>query len=690
MMPVGTSPVAPTPSPSMTNERRFSQLISLAAALLILLTWWHVLTLVDHSRQRELAAAEQDLGNLTRLTQEHATRTLRSADQVIRFVQSRYLEIGDRIDLKALTDSGVIDGEIFNQVGIIDAKGIYTLSNLPILNRLDLSDREHFKVHVASDAVGLFVSQPVLGRASGKWSIQMTRRISRPNGDFGGVVVVSIDPGYFSNFYSALNLGPKGLTALYGTDRVARVRKVGPQEAYGNKATDALMFSLIEHGRLSGPYTQQSVVDGVERLYYYRKVPQYDLIVVAALEKQNLLANHRQARDALLMQASLMTLLLLALAAAIVRHLRRIRQEMAARQQAQLQVEDRTQQLSAIFTMSPDGFVSFDKERRVKYVSPAFADMTALDAERLEGRDEQDFSNWLVQRCDAAAPFIGIAALRAKVLDGKPDARELVQMASDTRRMLQIGLRCSDSTSVSQILYFRDVTHEFEVDQMKSEFLATAAHELRTPMQSILGFSEVLLSHEVENTTQKELLSIIHQESRQMAKILDELLDLARIEARRGKDFRFTRVCLQDLATDLVKAFMPPAGRSGPELLMRKEPLYVMADAGKLRQALLNILSNAYKYSPAGGPVVLQIENSDETGPAPRAWIHITDQGIGMTPQQRSRVCERFYRADTSGKVPGSGLGMRIVKEICEMHGGELAISSSLGLGTRVSFSIPC
>jgi signal transduction histidine kinase len=684
------SPEPIAPDTAIASQRRISLLIWLAAGALILLTWWQVLALVGQSRQRELNSAEQDLGNLTRLTQEHAIRTLRSADQAIRFVQSRYLEIGKRIDLQALTTSGVIDNDIFNQVGIIDAKGIYILSNLPTTKPMDLSDREHFKVHVASDKVGLFVSQPVLGRASGKWSIQMTRRITLPNGDFGGVVVVSIDPGYFSSFYSALKLGPNGLAALYGLDGISRVRRVGSKEGFGYNALAANMFTRISRGQLAGSYTEPSAVDGVTRLYYFRKVPQYDLVVSAGFEMQDLLANHHQARNALLLQATLMSLLVLALAGAIVRHLRRIQSEMAARQRVQLQVEDRTQQLSAIFTMSPDGFVSFDHERHVKYVSPAFANMTALGEERLEGLDEQDFSNWLARRCNAAAPFAGIAALRAKVMDGKPDTRELIQISRDGNRMLQVGLRCSESSTVSQILYFRDVTPEFEVDQMKSEFLATAAHELRTPMQSILGFSEVLLHHELDASARQELLAIIYQESGQMAKILDELLDLARIEARRGKDFRFTRVCLQDLAGDLVHAFLPPSGRNAPELQMNETPLYVMADAGKLRQALLNVLSNAYKYSPAGGPVVLQIESGDEAGHSPRAWIHITDQGIGLTQEQRERVCERFYRADTSGKIPGTGLGMRIVQEICEMHGGELVISSSLGVGTRVSLSIPC
>ena len=302
-MPETTTSGAVVHGTAIASQRRISLLIWLAAGILILLTWWHVFALVGQSRQRELRSAEQDLGNLTRLTQEHAIRTLRSADQVIRFIQSRYLEIGDRIDLQGMSASGVIDNAIFNQVGIINAKGIYILSNLPTTNRMDLSDREHFKVHIASDQVGLFVSQPLLGRASGKWSIQMTRRITRPNGDFGGVVVASIDPGYFSSFYSALNLGPKGLAALFGLDGVSRVRRVGTREGYGYNAQDATMFKRIGRGQLAGAYTQPSVIDGMERLYYYRKVPDYDLVVIAGFEIQELLANHLQARNALLAQA---------------------------------------------------------------------------------------------------------------------------------------------------------------------------------------------------------------------------------------------------------------------------------------------------------------------------------------------------------------------------------------------------
>jgi signal transduction histidine kinase len=671
------------------NHIRTIALIWLVSCLLLVATWLHVENLVADGRAQEIAGAQRDLANITRLTQEHTNRTLRSADQVIRFVQSRYLEIGDRLNLTELTQKGVIDAEIFNQVGIIDARGVYVMANLPTTGKLDLSDREHFKVHVAADTGELFVSKPVLGRASGKWSIQLTRRITRPTGEFAGVVVVSIDPGYFTRFYNELNLGQEGLAALYGLDGIARARKVGTKEEFGTNASNAKMFELIGQGTQSGTYTQQSVVDGAERIYHFRKVPQYQLAVAVGVDMKDLMGNQTRAKTALRQQAGFVSLLIIALAVALTRYLRQLRRDLRQKQATELVIQDRTEQLNAIFALSPDGFVSFDGARRVKYVSPGFARMTAGGDVTLTGLDEHDFSAWFAERCATGSATLDIEALRSTIIDGKPNATQTLEITGDTKRVLKIGFRISDSGVVSQVLYFRDVTHETEVDHMKSEFLSTAAHELRTPMASILGFSEVLLHQEVDADAQREFLGIIYKQSQLMAKILDELLDLARIEARRGKDFRYSKVCLQDLANDLATSFIPPEGRSRLELILPEHKLYVLADSGKLRQAVLNVLTNAYKYSPAGGPVVLEVETRNSSGHTPRTCIHIRDQGIGMTPEQSGRVCERFYRADTSGKTSGTGLGMSIVKEIIDLHGGDLAISSEVNFGTQVSLCLP-
>jgi len=669
--------------------RRTLVLLWLTATVFLGITWWHVFALVNDGRAKELASAERDLANLTRVSQEHAMRTFRATDQVIRFIQARYLDIGNKLDLTDLTQKGVIDSEIFPQVGVIDAKGIYVLANLPITGKLDLSDREHFKVHVATDTDDLFVSKPVLGRATGKWSIQLTRRINRANGEFAGVVVVSIDPGYFTRFYNEIKLGSDGVVALYGMDGVARARKVGDREEFGQSAAGSPVFDLIKNGLFEGSYTRRSVVDGVERLYHFRKIPKYPLLVIDGVNTQYVLANHQRSKEALWLQASVVSLLIATLAAALTYYLWQIRREMKIRQQAQRQVEDRNEQLNAIFELSPDGFVSFDPQKCVKYVNPAFALLTGQGKEPLEGLSERDFSEWLMQRCSHGSRFVGVAALRAQQENGKTNTRDVIELDAPGKRVLQVGLRRSRSSSVSQILYLRDVTHETEVDHMKSEFLATAAHELRTPMASIFGYSEILLSETFDAPTQQEFLTTIHQQSRLMANILNELLDLARIEARRDKDFRYTRVDLQELVGELAKSYPLPDQRTAPELDLPRQPLYLMADTGKLRQALLNVISNAYKYSPKGGAVKISAWTDSQEGQAPAVCIEVSDQGIGMTPEQLARVCERFYRADTSGKILGTGLGMSIVKEIVELHRGRLSFESTPGQGSRVRLCLP-
>ena len=309
---------------SEASNPRYATVYSLlwaSAVVLIFLVWLHVFSLDRDNQDREFATATRDLSNLTRLTQEHADRTLRSADQVIRFVQARYLELGPRLDLAALTRQGVIDTEIFNQVGVIDAKGMYILSNLPLKAPMDLSDREHFKVHVEKDSGALFVSKPLIGRASGKWSVQLTRRITLPDGRFGGVVVVSIDPGYFTRFYGELNLGPGGLTALYGLDGLARARIVGDKSEFGTDASKSMLFERLGRGEVIGAYTQKSVVDGVERQFYFRRIPGYPLAVVSGVDVQFLLRNSEHSRQALYLQGGMVSLLILLLCGGLSRHL---------------------------------------------------------------------------------------------------------------------------------------------------------------------------------------------------------------------------------------------------------------------------------------------------------------------------------------------------------------------------------
>lgn len=357
----------------------------------------------------------------------------------------------------------------------------------------------------------------------------------------------------------------------------------------------------------------------------------------------------------------------------------------------------RSEQLDAIFTLSPDGFISFGRDFRVAFANRAFLRMTGTDARDVVGLDEGAFSALLARKCLPAATFPGVASLRAarkRLVDGDETVsaaavrRQLIELDGPGSRVLEVGIRMAETESVSQVLYFRDVTHETEVDRMKSEFLSTAAHELRTPMASIYGFAELLQAEDFDRDTRQDVLGTIFRQSSLMVSIINELLDLARIEARRGKDFIIERVAVQDIVADAVAGFKPPGDRARPVVAASTAALFVNADRKKLQQALLNILSNAYKYSPDGGDVEVTCRLVEGEGVA-RVGIEVRDHGIGLTEKQASRVCERFYRADASGKIPGTGLGMSIVKEIVGLHGGDVELASAVGVGTAVTLWIP-
>ncbi len=360
------------------------------------------------------------------------------------------------------------------------------------------------------------------------------------------------------------------------------------------------------------------------------------------------------------------------------------------------ELNSRSEQLNAIFTLSPDGFVSFDNNFRVSFANRSFLRMTGMEADDIIDLGEERFSDLLQKKCLANAAFPGVAALRAARMNvtdedsaaNNQERQHLIELSGPGNRVLEVGIRLSKADNVSQILYFRDITHETEVDRMKSEFLSTAAHELRTPMTSIYGYAELLLMQDFDEDMRKELLTTIFRQSELMVSIINELLDLARIEARRGKDFILERLPLQEIVAEAVAGYKLPQGRNPPVVSETGSPLMVSVDRKKMQQAVLNILANAYKYSPNGGEVRITFRQRADNGNR-RLGIEVGDCGIGMSSEELQRVCERFYRADTSGQIPGTGLGMSIVKEIIELHGGEVSIESELGVGAKVTLWLP-
>ncbi len=356
---------------------------------------------------------------------------------------------------------------------------------------------------------------------------------------------------------------------------------------------------------------------------------------------------------------------------------------------AEAALQDRNDQLDTMLSSSPTGLLSIDHHGMVRFVNAAFSRMTGIAPEAILDQPEERLDACLRGIIEEPAEYPGLAAFcsASQQVPGNP-ALHLLTLSLPRHGVLAITGVTSKAHTARKLFYFRDVTHEMEIDRMKSDFLATAAHELRTPMASIYGFTELLLADEFEAEVRRDLLGTIHEQTERLVKIINELLDLARIEARRGKDFRYGRVLPAALVERALAALAADPARWPVDVLHPEQSVEVWGDPDKLCQALLNVVSNAVKYSPHGGPIRVRIENG--TGKhSGQVGVAVRDAGIGMSKAHTERIFERFFRADASGKIPGTGLGMAIVKEIIDLHHGSITVESELGKGTEIVLWLP-
>lgn len=343
-------------------------------------------------------------------------------------------------------------------------------------------------------------------------------------------------------------------------------------------------------------------------------------------------------------------------------------------------IVDRNAQLDAIFRCSPDGFIAFAEDGTVKYANPALLGMLDLHDER--GMPVSALDRFLRERLEPGQQFSGIAAYFAA--KDEEASVHVINLAKPAKRCLQIVGIHTGAQNIPRILYFRDVTQEFEIQKMKSDFLSHAAHELRTPMTTILGYTELLLSRDYDKPVRDDLLQTVQRQTNLIVTMINDLLDLARIEANRQPQMHFGSFDLTMLIRELAGELTFDRQRWPVSLALPPAPVHLHGDRQKVRQAIMNLIVNAQKYSPDGGPIVIKLEDMPEGH-----LLSIEDHGIGMTAEELTHVGEKFWRADTSGKSPGTGLGVAIVREIVQAHGGVLKFRSTPGQGTRVSILLP-
>jgi len=236
------------------------------------------------------------------------------------------------------------------------------------------------------------------------------------------------------------------------------------------------------------------------------------------------------------------------------------------------------------------------------------------------------------------------------------------------------------------VMIIHDVTNEREMDRMKTEFISTTAHEFRTPLTSIRGFSEILLTRDnISSKEREKFLLYINKQAINLTRIITELLDISRIESGRGFSLNRTICSAGETIESVTSHYQAMSLRHRFNVNLHDKSMKLFIDKEKIERVLTNILDNAINYSPNGGTIRVTEEIAGKD-----CLVSIKDQGIGMTSEQVDKIFVKFFRADTSNSAPeGTGLGMTIVKYIVEAHGGKVWVESEPGKGTTVRFTIP-
>lgn len=347
----------------------------------------------------------------------------------------------------------------------------------------------------------------------------------------------------------------------------------------------------------------------------------------------------------------------------------------------------------AILEAVADGVLVTDNSNLITLFNSSAQQILNLDRESVVGKSLDAFTGLFGQAAKSWKETI-------QRWSENPDAYEqgetfAERITLDNNRVVSIHLApvILRNEFLGTVSIFRDITHQVEVDRLKSEFVATVSHELRTPMTSIKGYVEILLMGAAGQLSeqQNQFLQIVKINTERLNVLVNDLLDISRIEA--GKvDLSFEMLDLSEIAEEVRQEQLRRAGEDQKsmqiDLEIPSDLPRVEGDLERVRQVMSNLVSNGYHYTPPNGKILIRIRQKEQ-----RVQIDIQDNGIGILPEDQERVFERFYRGEDPLVLAtaGTGLGLSITQQLVEMHHGRIWLESEgvPGMGSTFSFTLP-
>ena len=687
---------------TLSKPQRALLLLLVAANTLVLATLGYALY---HSRQQQVQRAEVVTQNIASALDQTVSSSVLQVDLSLQAVTD---ELERELAAKGLDDSAVLALlkrqqarlPFVESLRVSDANGLAILGNgVQRSDHFSLADRDYFLSLRAHPAQGLFVTKPVYGRISHHYIVILARRFNGPQGQFAGVAWATMDVNHFTTLMARYALGAHGALALRDADLglIARYPALPGSSAaqVGIQTVSPEAHALFDSGLSSATYHTQHPVDGVERIYTYRRLAAAPMTVLVGEATADYL---EPWHDELLKSAAVALVCLLLSAFGGAKLLTLMRQ--AEAQERTLRTSEA--KLRKLFELCPLGIALTDMQGRFLEANAAFSGICGYSAEELLALDTWALTPPEYQEAEAEQ----LAALARSGRYG-PYSKEYRRKDGSLVAVQLNGVSVSAEDGKSYIWSIvEDVTQrrEFEAklqtakeaaeaaSAAKSSFLATMSHEIRTPMNGILGMAQLLLQADLPAPKRLEFTRIILQSGQTLLALLNDILDLSKIEA--GKfTLESLPYCPADIVGEIHTLFLACAEDKGLTLSVQTDAAsanHYLGDPTRLRQMLANLVGNAIKFTPAGlvqlsAAVLQDLDGRDVLE------LAVSDTGIGIPEQQQALLFESFSQADssTTRQYGGSGLGLSIVRKLAERMGGQASVQSTPGQGSRFWLRLP-
>ena len=336
-----------------------------------------------------------------------------------------------------------------------------------------------------------------------------------------------------------------------------------------------------------------------------------------------------------------------------------------------------------------EGIQLIDRNRVIIQANHQLCEMfgvTTIDS--MLGLSWADWSSIMADQTEDEEFLVSLEqAINSASRNGVGDSVSFTYHKKQDHRVVQVYCKMLNNgeEEMGTILVHRDITKEYEVDQMKSEFVSTVSHELRTPLASVLGFTELMLHKELKPERKTKYLQTIYNEAKRLSSLINDFLDVQRMESgKQTYDKKFLDI--KPILERVIEHQEISAIHHHIHLSVETEQTRILGDKEKIEQVFTNLLSNAIKYSPEGGNIYIGIHDHQE-------WtiIDVQDEGLGIPKEALPNLFQKFYRVDNSDHrdIGGTGLGLSIVEEIVKAHGGRITVDSEQGKGSTFTLMFP-